>query len=372
MAEKKAIINGVLYTGDEILTEGKVLLVEDEQIVGIINEGDIPSDTVVWDAGGAKISPGLVDLQIYGAGGALYAADRSQRALDQISKTIVASGTTSYMLTLATNTLSVFRDAMAVAADYNHPAFLGLHLEGPYLHPAKRGAHPEELILLPNKAEIIALLDERGGDRVKMMTIATERFDDETIRVMLDRGMVLSAGHSDANKEQATAAFDQGVQAATHLFNAMSPLHHRAVGLPGAVFGHKQVSASIIVDGIHVAYDLVKISKQVMGSRLFLITDAVTTSSTDIYTHIDKGDHFALPDGTLSGSALTLLQAVENCVRHVGIPLDEALRMATMYPARVIGADKLGALGQGMVANILVFDDDFQVKKVMQEGSWVV
>ncbi len=372
MTAKKAIKNGKLFTGNEIFVDGKVLLIEGSSIVDIINVIDIPSDAEVVDVAGANIAPGLIDLQIYGAGGFLYAAERSERALEQISKTIMASGTTSYMLTLATNSLDVFRDAMAVAEGYTHPALLGLHLEGPYLNSKKRGAHPEELVRPPDQKEIEALLDSKGGDRVKIMTIATEFFDQETIQMLLDRGLVLSAGHSDADSEQAMHAFDAGVQAATHLFNAMSPLHHRAAGLPGAIFLHEKVAASIIVDGIHVSYDLVKISKQVMGDRLFLITDAVTTCDTGIYTHINKGDHFALPDGTLSGSALTLLQAVGNCVRHVGIPLDEALRMATLYPARVIAADKLGVLGQGMTANILAFDNDFQVKKVMLEGTWVV
>lgn len=371
MAVITAIKNGTIFTGDAVIADGQALLVEGERIAGIVNESEIPSDASVWDAEGANIAPGLIDLQIYGAGGYLYAADRSARALDEISKTIVATGTTSYMLTLATNTLDVFREAMSVAANYAHPAFLGLHLEGPYLNAKKRGAHPEELVRRPDLAEIQALLDSTGGDRVKIITIAPENFEEETIRRLLDRGLVLSAGHSDADSAQATQAFDLGVQAATHLFNAMSPLHHRASGLPGAVFLHDKVAASIIADGIHVAYDLVKISKRVMGERLFLITDAVTTSDTGLYSHIDKGDHFALPDGTLSGSALTLLQAVENCVKHVGIPLEEALRMATRYPARVIGADDLGGLQPGMRANITVFGADFKPKRVMLEGEWV-
>lgn len=371
MGVKTAIKNGTIFTGDAVVADGRALLIEGERIAGLISEGDIPSDASVWDARGANIAPGLVDLQIYGAGGYLYAADRSARALDEISKTIVSNGTTSYMLTLATNTLAVFREAMSVAADYAHPALLGLHLEGPYLNPKKRGAHPEELVRRPDPTEIEALLDSAGGDRVKIITIAPEFFDGETIGMLLDRGLVLSAGHSDADSQQATQAFDRGVQAATHLFNAMSPLHHRAPGLPGAVFLHDKAVASIIPDGIHVAYDVVKISKRVMGERLFLITDAVTSSDKGLYSHIDKGDHFALPDGTLSGSALTLLQAVGNCVAHVGIALDEALRMATRYPARVIGADDIGTLRAGAKANVLVFGPDFKPVRVMLSGEWV-
>ncbi len=371
MGLKTAIKNGRIYTGDEVIATGKALLIDGDRIAGVVNEAEIPADAAVWDAAGAHIAPGLVDLQIYGAGGFLYATDRSTRALDEISKTIVSTGTTGFMLTLATNTLDVFREAMTVAAEYRHPAFLGLHLEGPYLNAKKRGAHPPELIRRPELAEINALLSGPGGERVRIITIAPEFFDDEMVRMLLDRDIVLSAGHSDADSEQATQAFDGGVQAATHLFNAMSPLHHRQPGLPGAIFLHDKVKASIIVDGIHVAYDLVRISKAVMGERLFLITDAVTTSNSGQYTHIDKGDHFALPDGTLSGSALTLLQAVGNCVTHVGIGLDEALRMATRYPADLIGADDIGTLYPGAKANVLVFGDDFKPRRVMLEGQWV-
>lgn len=371
MAIRKAIKNGTIYTGDEVIAAGKALLIDGDRIAGVVSEGDIPSDAAVWDAAGANIAPGLIDLQIYGAGGFLYATDRSTRALDEISKTIVSTGTTSYMLTLATNTLDVFREAMAVSADYAHPAFLGLHLEGPYLNPKKRGAHPEDLIRRPESAEINALLSGAGGERVRIITIAPEFFDEETVRMLLDRGLVLSAGHSDADSKQAIQAFDWGVQTATHLFNAMSPLHHREPGLPGAVFVHDKATASIIPDGIHVHYDLVRISKRAMGERLFLITDAVTASDMGQYTHIDKGDHFALPDGTLSGSALTLLQAVRNCVAHAGIALDEALRMATSYPAKVIGADDIGTLRPGTKANILAFSEDFKPRRVMLGGVWV-
>lgn len=370
MALKTAIKNGIIYTGDDVVS-GKVLLIDGEYVAGVIDEHEIPSSANVWDAGGANISPGLIDLQIYGAGGFLYAADRSPHALEQISKTIVASGTTSYLLTLATNTLDVFRDAMAIAAAYRHPAFLGLHLEGPYLNPKKRGAHPEELIRIPQEQEIEELLESQGGKQVKMMTVATELFDLRMLSVLLERGVIVSAGHSNADSMQATAAFEAGVQAVTHLFNAMSPVHHRASGLPGAVLLDSGVSASIIVDGIHVSYDLVKISKRMMGDRLFLITDAVTNADGGIYTHIDKGDHFALPDGTLSGSALTLLAAVGNCVNHADIPLDEALRMATIYPARLLGDGSLGALKPGLRADVLLFNSSFEVQKVMLKGVWI-
>lgn len=131
----------------------------------------------------------------------------------------------------------------------------------------------------------------------------------------------------------------------------------------------ERVSASIIVDGIHVSYPTVKLSKALMGDRLFLITDAVTTCRKGIYQHVFNDDHFALPDGTLSGSALTMLGAVQNCVEQVGISLEESLRMATLYPARLMKRRDIGNLEAGSLANILAFDQQFKVKSVWFEGD---
>ena len=183
--------------------------------------------------------------------------------------------------------------------------------------------------------------------------------------------ILLSAGHSNATFEEAKLSFDKGIKTVTHLWNAMSPLHHRNVGLPGATYIHSSVYASIIVDGIHVDYEAVKISKEIMKQRLFLITDAVAKCEKDIYHHILNGDHYVLPDGTLSGSALTMLKAVQNCVQKVNIPLDEALRMATLYPANLIDRQDLGRLDEGSVANVLVFDADFNVDAVYFKGKLV-
>lgn len=300
----------------------------------------------------------------------MFSASPTPDSLAEISGAILASGTTNYMLTLATNSLDVFHKAIRVAAENPHPTLLGLHLEGPYLNAEKRGAHPAELIRKPEREEIEELLSEDNG-MVKIMTIAPELFDRDTVRWLLGRGVRLSAGHSAATLEEGIQAFQLGIPMATHLFNAMPPLHHREPGLVGAVYTHNSVLASIIADGIHVHYEALRISKQIMGNRLFLITDAVTDVNVGPYQHVFNRDRYILPDGTLSGSSLTLLQAVANCVRYAGIPLDEALRMATRYPARVMGLDGLGEIRAGYKANLVLFDSDFQVKRVMLEGEWV-
>lgn len=212
------------------------------------------------------------------------------------------------------------------------------------------------------------MLMEAAG-ALKMMTVAPEVCNPEVIELLKQYGVVISAGHSDATFEQGMNGFSQGITAATHLFNAMSSFHHRDTGLPGAVFKSEKAFASIIADGIHVSYEALEISKKLMGERLFLITDAVEESQ-GVYIHIKDKDRFALPDGTLSGSMLTMLDAVKNCVRYAGITLEEALRMATLYPAKVINrADDLGIIAPGYAADLLVFDKDFSVKYVFSKGK---
>lgn len=367
MKSNLALKNGRIYSGYKIL-ENKSILIENETIVGIVQDDDIPSHYEVYDAEGAIICPGLIDLQIYGTGNDLFSSELNHTSLESIEKNLLKQGCTSYMLTLATNTLEVFSQAIQIFKEVNPKVALGIHLEGPFLNPSKRGAHPEELI---QKATVDKLKSVIEGNEsiVRMMTIAPELTDQECIDYLNSVEILITAGHSAATFEEATHSFNNGVAAVTHLWNAMSPLHHRNVGLPGAAFNHSEVCASIIVDGIHVDFQAVKISKQAMKERLFLITDAVAACQRGIYQHVLNNDHYVLPDGTLSGSAISLLKAIKNCVEHVGIPLDEAIRMATLYPARLIKRTDIGQLEDGTLANILVFDEEFKVKTVFFKGE---
>lgn len=363
-----ALRNAVIYTGDEVV-KGKALLIEKGKIVALSSDSEVPSHALSYDTGGVNIAPGLIDLQIYGAGGYLFSENTSALAIAEISRAIVATGTTSYALTLATNTVDKLLSAAHVAATGPHPALLGLHFEGPYINPDKRGAHSLIDIRIPDEKEI-RLLVEQSKASLRIMTIAPEFFSDKAIGVLRENGVLLSAGHSSATMKQATEGFSRGIGTVTHLFNAMSPFHHREPGLPGAVFRHGTASASIIADGIHVDYEVVRVSKQIMGERLFLISDAVTHTSSGTYQHILQEGRYVLPDGTLSGSALSLLRAVANCVQHVGIPLDEALRMASRYPARLIGETDIGDIKPGSWANLILFDRHFELKRVMLRGEW--
>lgn len=359
-----ALTNAIIFT-----PSGEVagtLILEDDRISSI---GDIdpPSGMKTVDCGQHYIAPGFIDLQIYGGGGYLFSNQPSAHALKAMTDALVASGTTGYLLTLATNADDVIRQAIRVVKENPHPAVLGLHLEGPYLNPARRGAHLKNYIKAPRLAEIEALLEEAEGV-IRMITLAPEICDEGIIELLVEHGVVVSAGHSDASFDEAVLGFKRGVTATTHLFNAMSPLHHRNTGLPGASFQTDNVYASIIADGVHVDFNTVSISKRILKERLFLITDAVEENLNGPYVHLKQYNRFTLPDGTLSGSQLTLLRAVENCVRHAGIALPEALRMAAAYPAQLINRPELGEIAPGRKANLVVFNKEMELRDVYLEG----
>lgn len=315
--------------------------------------------------------PGFIDLQIYGAGGRLFSADPTIESLTIMENDLLKKGTTCFLACLATNTPEVFNACIETVKAHRALAknCLGLHLEGPFLNPKRLGAHVPAFVRKASLDEIKQLLDF-GDGVIKMMTIAPELQDDEVIQYLLDNGVVVSLGHSNATFDEATAAYDKGVQTTTHLFNAMSPIHHREPGIPTAVFNHNKAMASIIADGQHVDFEVVKFAQKLLKERLFLITDAVTACSTGPYQHVQKENKYVMPDGTLSGSSLTMLEAVKNCVSHCDIDLNDALKMATRYPARLIGIEHLtGTIEAGKTADLLVLDSNLELKEVIFKGE---
>lgn len=323
---------------------------------------------------------GFIDLQIYGAGGRLFSADPTAETLSLMEADLMKQGTTGFLACMATNTPEVFNACIEAAKAHRAAAknFLGLHLEGPFLNAKRRGAHVEAYIRKATLDEIKELLDF-GDGVIKMMTIAPELQDDAVIEYLLDHKVLLSLGHSDASFEQATAAYNKGIATTTHLFNAMTPIHHREPGIPTAVFSHDTAMASIIADGQHVDFEVVKFSQKVLKERLFLITDAVAACNTGPYQHELVGDKFVVPNAgnpgasaTLSGSSLTMLQAVKNCVEHCEIPLEDALKMASLYPSKLIGLSaEIGQIAPGCQANLLLLDGDLNLKDVWFKGEKV-
>jgi N-acetylglucosamine-6-phosphate deacetylase len=360
-----AYTNGKIFTGNAI-ESNKAVLTDDDVIVGITEADNIPSKYMAEDLKGFTLAPAFIDLQIYGGNGKMFSHDLSVESLKATYEYSLLGGCTHFMITMATNTIEKFVKGFDVVRAYwqqGGKGLLGLHLEGPYINPVKRGAHLQGCIKKPTIEEVTMLL-QKGEGVFKMMTLAPEQCDDAIIELLQQHDILLSAGHTNATYEQGIAAFNKGIPAATHLFNAMSPLQHRAPGMVGAVMNHSFVMSSIVCDGIHVDYAVVHIAKKVLQHRLFFITDAVAETTTGEYQHLFSGDRYTLPDGTLSGSALTMLQCVKNGVAHAGISLEEALRMATTYPAQLLKDKQLGKIEKGCLANFVVFDDALELQRV--------
>jgi len=357
---------------DGVISEGKAVLVEGEHITDVIDAGAIPQHAQQIDLEGNYLSPGFTDLQIYGAGQPLFfGGNPSAQALQQMEQVLLQQGTTGFLATIATNTNQIIEQGIQAALAYRDKClgnFMGLHLEGPYLNPKRKGAHPDSLIKKATLSEVKRWIEMADGV-IKMITLAPELQDDEVLAYLDEQGIVLSSGHSDATYTQAKGFINNPVKAITHLYNAMPPMHHRQPGIIPAVFEDKPYT-SIVTDGIHVDFTMIKLAKRELGDKLFIITDAVAESREGVYPHVLNGDHYTMPDGTLSGSNLTMLKAVSNCANKAGIALAEAVNMATLYPARLMGQDNsTGKVEKGYLANMAVFDAGFEVQAAMLKGK---
>lgn len=360
------LYNADFFTGTEVIT-GKALVIGEARIERFIDPAEAPSDALHINCNGGLVTAGMIDLQIAGGGGCLFSACPTPEALTRITESILATGTTGFLLALPTNSDEVYCEAFAVMAGCVHPAVMGLHMEGPFISHARRGAHAQELIKKATAENVEALLKQASGT-IRMMTVAPEACPPEVIRLLTDNGITVAAGHSNATFREATDGFEAGIATTTHLFNAMSPLHHRNPGLPGAAFLSGTACASIIADGIHVDYAIVAIAKRIMKERLFLVSDAVEVNDRGAYKHVGQKDRFTLPDGTLSGAKLSMLDAVRNCINHAGIEKYEAIRMATLYPARIIGATDRGIIAPGARADLVIVDDGMNLKGICFDG----
>ena len=353
---KKAFLADEIFTGTETLT-AKAILIENNIVTGIVPAGSVPASFTSTSFPDCMIVPAFIDMQLYGGNGKLFSHSLDSDSLEATYAYCKSGGCSHFMITMATNSTENFLKGIEAAGAYmssGKKGLLGLHLEGPWISPVKRGAHIEAFIKKPTRKEVMDIL-EKGKGIVKMITLAPEQCDDEILSLLMDHGILISAGHSNATYTQASHAFSMGVPAATHLFNAMSPLQGREPGMVGAIYDDRNVMSSIICDGVHVDYSSVRISKKMMGERLFFITDAVTSINEGYYKHVFKGDRYTLPDGTLSGSCMTMMSTFRNAIRHAGISIEESLRMCSTYPAGLLKDPFLGRIqiGQQSDFNII-------------------
>ncbi len=343
-----------LFTGSEWLND-VVVHIENDLVIGIDKKG--------FDVNGAMpfIIPALIDLQLYGAGGKLLSEFPEKETIEKIYEYCLEGGTSFFQPTIASQSMDIIYasiDAVKAYKAAGGKGCIGLHLEGPWIHTSKKGAHDVSVIRVPNMEEVVSIL-AYGKDLISMITLAPEICTPAIIKTIQDAGIVVSAGHTNATYENAMQFFDDGIPVATHLFNAMSTFQHRAPGVVGALFDHPTAMSSIIADGYHVDYAAIRVAKKIMGDRLFCITDAVTSTSTGLYQHTLVGDKYESA-GTLSGSALTQLKSIQNLVEHVGIPLDEAIKMCSVYPAKVMQNKNMsGTIEINKKANLLCLAADY-------------
>ncbi|MEH0742941.1 N-acetylglucosamine-6-phosphate deacetylase [Vibrio cholerae] len=373
-----ALTNCKLYTGSDVLTNHAVI-VNQGLIEAVCPEDALPQAIKTIDLKGANVSPGFIDLQLNGCGGVMLNDEITAQTMQIMHQANLKSGCTSYLPTLITSSDEDMRAAVAAAREY-HAQYqnqsLGLHLEGPYLNVAKKGIHSVDYIRPSDDSMIDFMCD--NADVIAKVTLAPEHNDAAHIERLSAAGIVVSIGHTNATYAQARQSFDSGVTFATHLFNAMTPMVGREPGVVGAIYDTPDVYAGIIADGFHVDYANIRIAHKIKGEKLVLVTDATAPAGADMDYFIFVGKKVYYRDGkcvdehgTLGGSALTMIEAVQNTVEHVGIALDEALRMATLYPAKAIGVDnKLGRIKKGLVANLTVFDRDFNVQATVVNGQY--
>ncbi|WP_428698990.1 N-acetylglucosamine-6-phosphate deacetylase [Stappia sp.] len=359
------------------------LLMEGSHVTGIVPRKDVPASARLVEARGRIIAPGFVDLQVNGGGGCQFNDAPDHDTIARIAGAHRAFGTTALLPTLITDTPETTARAIRAAAGASRsvPGCLGLHLEGPHLSLARKGAHDARLIRPMQEADLDALVDAARLLPVLMVTLAPESVSAEQVGRLAQTGIRVSLGHSDCDFETASAYARAGARLVTHLFNAMSPLGHREPGLAGAALALPGLSAGLIADGIHVADPVAALALRAKAGpgKIFLVTDAMAPLGSKAEGFTLNGREIArrrgadgigrltLADGTLAGADIDMAASVARLVAGLGIALDEALRMASLYPAEAIdAAQRKGRLAPGHDADIVELDETLKVR-----GTWI-
>lgn len=373
----QALIDVDIFDGDSIRKDHAVVI-RDGKVADLLPASQLGSDVAKERLEGHLLAPGFIDVQVNGGGGVLLNDAPTVNGVAKICDAHALFGTTSLLPTLITDTPALTAGAVhavkqAIAA--RQPGCIGLHLEGPFLSPDKHGAHDVQLIRQMNDTDVDVLLGL--GIETLLVTLSPERVPPQIIRRLADAGVIVSLGHSNASYDQVMAAADAGARGVTHLYNAMSPLTHRAPGVVGAALDSPVLWCGLIADGHHVhkaAIDIALRAKRGPG-RIFLVTDAMSTVGSDVQTFDLNGRRITrkdgvlvLDDGTLAGSDLDMMSAVRFMVQSVGLDLQQALRMATTYPADFLGRTDIGRIAVGGRADFVLIDRDLQAKTVWRGG----
>ncbi|MCX7305643.1 MAG: N-acetylglucosamine-6-phosphate deacetylase [Hyphomicrobiales bacterium] len=359
------------------------LLARGATVEAIVPRGAVAAGAESVEAGDL-LAPGFVDLQVNGGGGVMLNDHPDVEGIATICRAHARFGTTALLPTLITDTPEVTAAAVAAgieAARSKVPGFAGLHLEGPHLSVARKGAHDPKLIRPMTDADLSALIAARAGLPALLTTVAPESVTTGQVAALAGAGIVVSLGHTEASYATACAYADAGATMATHLFNAMSQIGNREPGLAGAALDDGRMSAGLIADGIHV--DPATVGIAVRAKRgpgtILLVTDAMATIGTGMRSFTLNGrtihrkdGRLTLDDGTLAGADLDMISAVLFAHRRIGIELGEAIRMASLYPARALGGTmRLGALTPGSAASFVALSHRLDVSAVWIDGQRV-
>lgn len=331
-----------------------------------------------------RILPGLIDMHIHGANG-FDTMDADYRSLNEISKYLAKTGVTSFLATTVTDQIDNIEKAVENVADsmkkgLSGAKLLGSYIEGPYISRKYKGAHPEEYIRPINLDEIKNIL-ERSRNTVKVVAIAPEKErSSEVIEYLTGRGIKVSLGHTNATYAQAVEAIEKGATIAVHIYNGMRGLHHREPGMLGVALNNDNIKVELICDGVHVAFPAIEILLRCKDREdVILITDCIRAGGLEDGEYIlgklkvnVKGGIARIDNGSLAGSTLKLIKAIENMVKMAGVSFEDALKMATINPAKAIGLDKeIGSIQKGKRADIIAINDDYHVVFTMVDGKVV-
>ncbi len=376
-----AYINGHVLVGRRLVND-LVIIVKGDRIehVGRHNHTVLDKHRVV-DLGGYTLLPGFIDAQVNGGGGVLFNESTSVTGIRTMSKAHCQFGTTGFLPTLISDDLDVVRQGTAAvdeAIELGVPGVLGIHLEGPFLAHDRRGVHDvRKLQSLTH--EIIGQLEPARHGK-SLLTLAPETVTPEMVRLLVGKGFIVSAGHSNASFEQVNAAIEQGLRGVTHLFNAMSQLGSREPGMVGAALDGESTWCGIIADNHHVSPASVRIAYRCKGpEKLMLITDAMPPVGSDQRTFTLHGKTITVSDGicrdsdgTLAGAALDMVSAVHNIMKITDCSLVDASHMASTGPAAFLGlSDNTGSIKAGNRADFVILDDKLDVRTTLIGGEVV-
>lgn len=377
MSSSKAFVGARIFDG-AAWHDGKALVTGDGHIADIVDRVSVPADAEIIDAEGLLIAPGFIDLQVNGGGGVMFNNEPDVEGIARICSAHAQFGTTALMVTLITDRPDITAkaaEAGIAAHKAGVPGFLGLHFEGPHLSVARKGTHDPALIRKMETADLAVLTGCKAKLPFVLTTIAPENVTEAQVTALHKAGIVVSLGHTDVGLGVATAYAEAGASMVTHLFNAMSPLGHREPGLVGAALSNGKLDCGLIADGFHVDPAAIGIALRAKNNpgRIFLVTDAMSTIGTDddgfelngrrVYRN---GGRLTLADGTLAGADIDMLSCIRFMHEKLETPLEEALRMASAYPAEAIGASGKGKLLPGFDADFVMLTPDLQM-----HSTWI-